>query len=710
MSITATRFPRNPAVPQVNCRIESSQRPLPNSVLSYDAQRRLYTDRVSTDPTLALTTAINAGLSDSQSLVHFVGANGVLELQGLVAGTGITLTNRGDSIVITNVAQQDFVNSVGDYTIVIDSEGVNPGSHFRLNRGVSASNPFTIQPHPLAPITSNNLFTGNQGGQGYYASTDVDFIALGVTAGMRFHVLGTPNQDLDIVVDSVVNITILNVLWSYIYLSTPFTGAAAIGLGGPQPPTTFYNTNLWVDPTPLPAPYPPGQYFRLRSDTLDFGPNGYNVQPTMDIQLSGSAPLLLTLAVSSSGNGYNVGDTITLTNVGGSMTRSPVVQIVTINGGPPGSVSTFTIIDPGAFGSLPTSFTQLITSGTGTGATFNAPTYSSSAVVTGSIAPNVVVGSIAPNSCTASIAGTIMTVTAISAGTVLGAGQALAGTGVTLGTVITSQLTGTPGNIGTYVVNLSQSVASTTINASGAGLTVTSITSGTLAVGQSLSGTNVVSGTAINGLGTGTGGIGTYTLSLIQTIASEILTASGATLTVTAVTMGTLQVSDLLAGVGVTPGTTISTFLTGTGGVGTYLVNYSQTVASTIITAGLGSTGYNGTYLVTTVNGYDPTLGYSEIIFDPTTPINAPAEFIMDVNPASTMMVLTVLDVNAPTGFAVDESGNLVASSGTFAGPVYSGPNTQGAQVSTQFNQLVRYDEVVNFVVFSSRARLSYGW
>jgi hypothetical protein len=58
---------------------------------------------------------------------------------------------------------------------------------------------------------------------------------------------------------------------------------------------------------------------------------------------------------------------------------------------------------------------------------------------------------------------------------------------------------------------------------SGTTLTVSSITAGTLAIGQLLegfSGTPIVPGTFITAFGTGTGGTGTYTVSLSQTVAS----------------------------------------------------------------------------------------------------------------------------------------------------------------------------------------------
>ena len=59
---------------------------------------------------------------------------------------------------------------------------------------------------------------------------------------------------------------------------------------------------------------------------------------------------------------------------------------------------------------------------------------------------------------------------------------------------------------------------------------------------------------------------------------------SGTTLTVTAITSGALYAGMTLYGTGVTAGQTITTFLTGTGGIGTYTISASQTLASTSMT------------------------------------------------------------------------------------------------------------------------------
>jgi hypothetical protein len=127
-------------------------------------------------------------------------------------------------------------------------------------------------------------------------------------------------------------------------------------------------------------------------------------------------------------------------------------------------------------------------------------------------------------------------------------------------------------------------------------LTVTTMLSGTIAVGQALFGNNITQNTVITALGTGTGGVGTYTVSNSQTTASTSINTtaapaivtgaiSGTTLTVSAVTSGTLQIGQTIEGTGVTSGTIITAFGTGSGGVGTYTVSASQTVTSTTIYA-----------------------------------------------------------------------------------------------------------------------------
>ena len=69
--------------------------------------------------------------------------------------------------------------------------------------------------------------------------------------------------------------------------------------------------------------------------------------------------------------------------------------------------------------------------------------------------------------------------------------------------------------------------ASITASIAGATLTVTAVSSGSLMVGSVLSGGDVTQGTTIFALGSGTGGVGTYSVTPSQTVASGPLTATG---------------------------------------------------------------------------------------------------------------------------------------------------------------------------------------
>jgi hypothetical protein len=182
--------------------------------------------------------------------------------------------------------------------------------------------------------------------------------------------------------------------------------------------------------------------------------------------------------------------------------------------------------------------------------------------MTGTIDPNIVTGTIKPNTATGSISGTTMTVSAVGSGSVLAAGQSVAGTGVASGTTIVGQLSGTAGSTGTYQVSISQLVLSTALTMSGGGLTVSAVTSGALAVGQGLSGTGVTSSTVIAALGTGTGGTGTYATDLSSNTGTNItITGEGGFMEITVATSGALGVGSVLQGSSITAGTTPTVFM-----------------------------------------------------------------------------------------------------------------------------------------------------
>jgi len=85
-----------------------------------------------------------------------------------------------------------------------------------------------------------------------------------------------------------------------------------------------------------------------------------------------------------------------------------------------------------------------------------------------------------------------------------------------------------------------------------------------------------------------TSGVTQYTIGPGGTIGAVFVgSISGTTLTVTSITSGAIALGQTLSGTGISNGTTIVAFNTGAGGnineVGTYTVNINQTVASTTI-------------------------------------------------------------------------------------------------------------------------------
>jgi hypothetical protein len=97
-----------------------------------------------------------------------------------------------------------------------------------------------------------------------------------------------------------------------------------------------------------------------------------------------------------------------------------------------------------------------------------------------------------------SITGTTLTVGTLTSGT-LAAGQILNGTGVTAGTYITVQLTGTAGGVGTYTVSTGQTAAVQAITARAPGVVYDSV-SGALVVSSRTTGTGSSIGYATGAL------------------------------------------------------------------------------------------------------------------------------------------------------------------------------------------------------------------
>lgn len=171
-------------------------------------------------------------------------------------------------------------------------------------------------------------------------------------------------------------------------------------------------------------------------------------------------------------------------------------------------------------------------------------------------------------------------------------GDTVAGTGITAGTKILSQVSGTPGGAGTYKLDKTNTASAATITAFGPTLHVT-VTTGLISVGETVSGgAGFPTGATITAQVSGTpGGAGVYTMSApgtAYTASATGVTTFGDVLDVTAVTSGVLEVGDPVTGSGLPAGTVVASQVTGTvGGIGVYTLDLSATAyaASTTVTA-----------------------------------------------------------------------------------------------------------------------------
>jgi hypothetical protein len=133
---------------------------------------------------------------------------------------------------------------------------------------------------------------------------------------------------------------------------------------------------------------------------------------------------------------------------------------------------------------------------------------------------------------------------------------------------------------------------------SGTTLTVTSVTSGTIAISQSLFGIGITPETVITALGSGTGGVGTYTVNQSQTIASELMNSSAVASVLTSSMSGTTLTVTASSGI-IYPGQTIQGATVSANTIVTALGNasvLSQTIAA-------GGTGYAVNDTVTVLGG-----------------------------------------------------------------------------------------------------------
>lgn len=194
---------------------------------------------------------------------------------------------------------------------------------------------------------------------------------------------------------------------------------------------------------------------------------------------------------------------------------------------------------------------------------------------------------------TATGTGTSLAVTALTG--YLAVGDVISGTGVVAGTTIVAQVSGTTGAAGTYTTSAATTSVADTVTSFGSTIKTTSTTGLITVGDTVSGGAGFPVGATVTAQVSGTaGGAGVYTLSAAgtaYTASATGVTTYGVTMNVTAVTSGTLAVGDPVSGTGVPSGAVIASEVSGvTGGIGVYTLDIAATAyaASTTVTVVAG--------------------------------------------------------------------------------------------------------------------------
>jgi hypothetical protein len=167
---------------------------------------------------------------------------------------------------------------------------------------------------------------------------------------------------------------------------------------------------------------------------------------------------------------------------------------------------------------------------------------------------------------------TQLVVTAVTG--LISIGDKLSGTGISAGTTITGQISGTPGGAGTYQLSAANTTAAATVTSFGNVVKITA-TTGLISIGDTISGgAGFPVGAVITGQVSGTvGGAGVYTISApgtAYTASAAGITTFGSVLVVSAVGSGVLTLGMPITGTNM-PATTLASQVSGTPeGAGTY--------------------------------------------------------------------------------------------------------------------------------------------
>jgi len=565
-----------------------------------------------TTGTTTLGMASTTGLIAGQR-VYFTGANlasvGLIPnvtyyVLSVIASTSITLSTTANGLAVTfltgTAATSVYVYEIG--VGVVTTAGTPTGLSYTYYKAIPFALGQSISVQGVTPITYN----GNYNVTGLPTTTSVQMTNAATTLQTLTGVVITGTGGTFSCTSATLQIG------QRLVISGTYGGAGSIS--GYTDPTTYYiiatngtttftlSTSFGGTAITTTAGTPTGLTYTLTSTFV-----GAGVVYSNQLYVTGSTSFTST-ASSASSTSLTIGGTVTGTvAIGQALTGNTFSN-------------TYAQVMPGNAGTSNLSLAG-ITAGTPAAGMYiggpNIPTTTSISAVNSStffaaIATGTAVtftGSIAPNTAlngSAALGGTL-SVSTVPSGSGIVVGYVLSGTGVVGGTYVAANLTGTAtSNPSTWTVNISQTVASTTITATPVVLNVSGVGVGTVVPGSVLSWTGgfVAQNLAITSI-VGDTTQATVTFTSPQSTAPF---AVGQAITITgnsqAVYNGTFNVQACtttfvrfvttsgLTGTGgnvAAPGTFVTANFSGTGGAGTYYVSPAPTASVA------GGTSFSGT-------------------------------------------------------------------------------------------------------------------
>jgi len=233
----------------------------------------------------------------------------------IVPGAGIELVSTPTSLTISSNLAADTLSVSGDYVITIDNDADDSNAKFEIRTVIAsgASPLVATSTTPVNQIIFNNAFTGQVGGFGFIETTTQDFDALGYEPGMFVTLAQAGPQVGNFVIGSITNVAGV----SRIIFTVPYTGSAAIGLGGP------YN-NITLSSAPLKT----NSSTELESYDTDFDAAGFASGQVMRIVDSDVLDGIYEIA-SVAGNIIEVSPGTPFPIIGYVRVDSPALQITT---------------------------------------------------------------------------------------------------------------------------------------------------------------------------------------------------------------------------------------------------------------------------------------------------------------------------------------------------------------------------------------------